>query len=103
MEYKRYYLFSNGTEFMTWQEINCCQCAKAVFYDDIKDKYPKYRCAIQRDIEEACITDGMGSKRVHAAVRAAQCPFLQKERKKHKKAKKNKDQLELFNSFHGTP
>ena len=45
-------LFSNGTDFMWWQDRNCCQCRKAVWYNEKMNKYPEYRCALQRDIEQ---------------------------------------------------
>lgn len=94
MAYKKYPLFSNGTEFMLWQGRNCEQCVKAVFYNEKKDFYPKYRCAIQRDIEEACIGDGTGRQRVWEATHAGFCPYLKTERTARKR-KSNDKSLEL--------
>lgn len=85
MKSDKYPLFSNGTEFMLWQSRNCEQCVKAVFYNERKDHYPKYRCAIQKHIEEAAITDGMGNKRDYDATHATTCPYKQTERKVYKK------------------
>ena len=88
------YLFSNGTEFMVWQSRNCEKCVKAVFYDEKKDKYPKYRCAVQKHIEEAAVTDGCGNKRDYEATNSYDCPYKQTERKA-KMVKKDRNQLEL--------
>lgn len=85
MEQKKYPLFSNGTEFMLWQARNCEQCVKAVFYNEKKDYYPKYRCAIQRHIEEACIGDGCGNKRDYEATHSCDCPHKCTERKRYKR------------------
>lgn len=92
MSKERYRLFSNGTEFMAWQERNCEKCVKAVFYDEKKDRYPNYRCAIQKHIEESAVTDGMGNKRDYDATRF-DCPYKQTERKR--KIKKDPNQLML--------
>ena len=93
---KKYPLFSNGTEFMMWQSRNCERCVKAVFYDEKKDKYPKYRCAIQEHIEEAAITDGCGNKRDYEATHSYVCPHIKTERTKRiRKVKKDKNQLML--------
>lgn len=92
------YLFSNGTEFIVWQSRNCEKCVKSVFYDEKKDKYPKYRYAIQKHIEEAAITDGRGNKRDYEATHSVICPYLQTRRnqpRKVKKVKKDKNQLML--------
>ena len=90
-------LFSNGTEFMMWTAHNCEQCVKAVFYNEKKDFYPKYRCAIQKHIDEACIGYGYGNKRDYEATHSFDCPHIQTERvKRVRKVKKDKKQLELF-------
>jgi hypothetical protein len=83
---KRYELFGNGTEFMWWQEHNCERCVKAVWYNEKTDTFPKYRCAIQKEIELAAATDGCGSQRAfHAVHTIGGCPMLQTERKKPQK------------------
>ncbi len=93
---KRYQLFSNGTEFMLWQSRNCDQCVKAVFVRPDTWKFPNYRCAVQKHIEEAAISDGTGNKRDYEATRY-DCPYKQAERKTYRKKKyeKNPNQLEL--------
>jgi len=92
MSKQRYYLFSNGTEFMLWQARNCDRCVKAVHVSPDTWQFPNYRCAIQKHIEEAAIRDGMGNKRDYEATRS-DCPYKQTERKK--RIKKNPKQLEL--------
>lgn len=42
--------FSNGTEFMIWDEENCCKCIKNSHIKKDLIGYTKIRCAIQRDI-----------------------------------------------------
>lgn len=99
MEQKKYHLFSNGTEFMLWQSRNCEHCVKAVFYNEKKDFYPKYRCAIQRDIEEAAITNGCGTKRVYNATHLRYCPSKITEQKAYtRKQKEDKAQLQLWSN-----
>lgn len=98
----KYPLFSNGTEFDFWTSRNCEKCAKGVFYNEKKDYFPKWRCAIQREIDEACITDGMGSKRVHDAVELARCPYFKDKQDRRDQVKKHRNihgQQEL--SFEG--
>lgn len=86
---ERYVLFSNGTEFDIWQSRNCEQCVKGVFYNEKKDTYPKYRCAVQKHIEEAFIGDGRGDKRTYDACRSSECPYKKTERKVYPRKKKD--------------
>lgn len=96
-ENKTYQLFSNGTEYMLWVERNCDRCVKAVFPNEKTDKIPKYRCAVQRNIDMALFADGCGDKRTHDAVRYSVCPYLQTERKTYKRKEKiDENQLNLF-------
>ena len=94
MSKERYYLFSNGTEFMQWQARNCDQCVKATFISPDTWRAPNYRCAIQKHIELAAISDGMGNKRDYEATRS-DCPYKQTERKKTIKEDPNQLKLEL--------
>ena len=75
---------------MDWYEHNCTQCVKAVFYNEKKQTQPKYKCAIQKHIDEACIGDGKGDKRTYDTCRSFDCPYKQTERKKYTKRKKDK-------------
>lgn len=86
----KYPLFSNGTEFDFWTSRNCEKCAKGVFYNEKKDYFPKWRCAIQREIDEACITDGMGSKRAYEATHDSRCPYW-KDKKQRVQDKKHRN------------
>lgn len=87
---ERYPLFSNGTEFMIWQSRNCEQCVKAVFYNEKTDTYPKYRCAVQRHIEEAYVSDGCGNKRDYDVCRSVECPYKKTERLRRVCTRKDK-------------
>lgn len=91
---QRFQLFSNGAEFMAWQFRNCEQCVKAMFYNEKKDYFPKYRCKIQEHIEMAAIGDGTGNKRDYEATRSYDCPHKRTERKK--KVKEYENQLNLY-------
>lgn len=95
MERKKYELFSNGTECMIWQCNNCERCIKAVFYNEKRGTFPKYRCTIQREIELASVTDGCGTQRAYEATQRSICPYLKTERKP-KKTAEDKNQLNLF-------
>lgn len=68
---KRFPLFSNGTEFMIWTWRNCDKCIKAVFYNEKKDIYPKYKCRVI-------------------------CPYIKTERQSKKPMKNNDNELTLF-------
>ena len=65
---------------MLWQARNCERCVKAVFFNEKKNIYPKYRCAVQAHIEEAAITDGCGNRRDYEATHATVCPYRKTER-----------------------
>lgn len=93
MSKERYRLFSNGTEFMAWQARNCDQCVKATHINPNTWRWPNYRCAVQKHIEEAAITDGCGNKRDYEATHSYDCPYKQTERKR--KIKKDPKQLML--------
>lgn len=68
--------FNNSTEFMIWQEQNCCQCKKAIWYNERLGRYPQYRCAVQRQVEEQVGGAEEVSQRTYAATQQANCPFL---------------------------
>ena len=89
MSKERYYLFSNGFEFMQWQARNCDRCIKAVHVSPDTWKLPKYRCAIQNHIELAAVTDGMGNKRDYEATHSHTCPHIQTERKNYESHEKD--------------
>ena len=92
--------FSNGTEFIFFEDYNCSKCVKASRYNENKDEYTKFRCKVQEEIIKAAISDGMVSNRVadithDFTLHGRNCKYLKTERKKY--VKQNKNQLELFN------
>lgn len=97
MKDKKYILFSNGTEFMMWESQNCKKCAKAVFYNEKKDRYPKHRCAIQKHIDEAAIGNGCGNKRDYEATHQPFCPHMVTERKRYARKKRDIDKSLTIN------
>lgn len=94
-ETKKYTLFANGTEFMIWQGNNCERCIKAVFYNEKRGTFPSYRCAIQREIELAAVTDGCGTQRAYDATQRNICPYRQTERKVNKQIDQQQLKIEL--------
>lgn len=44
-------IFAKDTDMMFWQQYNCTQCAKAVWYNARLGRCPKHNCALQRDME----------------------------------------------------
>lgn len=68
--------FSNGTEFMVWQDENCCQCKKAVWYNEKLDRYPQYRCAVQKQIEGQAVGIDEINQRTYNAAHQRRCPFF---------------------------
>lgn len=68
--------FSNGTEFMVWQDENCLQCKKAVWYNEKLDRYPQYRCAVQKQIEGQAVGIDEISQRTYEAAHQRRCPFF---------------------------
>ncbi len=87
--------FSNGTDFMRWQDRNCCRCVKAVFYNEKKDFYPHYRCTVQGQIEGQAAGIYEISMRTYEAAKKVDCPYIQTERKKYKKNIENQGELKL--------
>ena len=92
---EKYTPFSNGSEYMTWQCLNCERCVRAVWYNERTGKFPKYRCRVQEEIDMAAVTDGYVSERTYNAVRQSQrCPYIRTERKHYApKKKKYGDEL----------
>lgn len=69
--------FKNGSSLMMWQERNCCRCQKAVWYNAKLDRYPNYKCAVQRDIEhQAAGIMEINERSFHAAHETSTCPFF---------------------------
>lgn len=76
--------FSNGTEFIVWQDENCCQCKKAVWYNEKLDRYPQYRCAVQKQIEGQAVGIDEISQRTYDATHQRRCPFFKSKVEKTK-------------------
>lgn len=90
--------FSNGTEYMIWEENNCDRCVKSSHIKRGSDPdFPDYtpiKCAIQRDIFTRMVTDKTPiSKRTIDICRSGKCPFKQTQ---HKKYEKFKNEPKLF-------
>lgn len=68
--------FDSDKELMIWQDTNCLQCKKAVWYNQRLKKMPQYRCAIQRQIEAQASSKEDVTVRTYDATRTAVCPFL---------------------------
>ena len=98
--------FSNGTEFMLWNEHNCDKCVKASNYNEKlcrytnadKDNMPK--CSIQRDILLRMANDELIKQKTidiceNFTWKGVLCPYLQMERKKYTKKVNNQLSIEL--------
>lgn len=68
--------FENNTEMMAWQEINCKNCKKGIFYNDKLKKMPLYKCAIQRDIEAQATGTKNVSQYAFDSVQGKKCAML---------------------------
>lgn len=90
--------FSNGTEFMLWQDNNCCHCVKAVWYNVKRGTYPQYRCAVQRDIEMQAGGANEVTLRSYNATQNAKCPYLSTEREKCNRTPENGENGVLFDA-----
>lgn len=88
-------MFSDGTEMMNWQHKNCCHCVKMSTYNDKNEKYTKFRCSIDRDIQMQSAGFSEFSIRSYSVVQNKVCKYIQTQRKKYK-SRKIKCQTELF-------
>ncbi len=61
---------------MIWQDENCCRCKKAVWYNEKLDRYPQYRCAVQKQIEWQAVGIDEISQRTYDAAHQRRCPFF---------------------------
>lgn len=88
------YAFANGTELMMFLAENCEKCIKYSHFNGKKQEYTKYRCAIQRDIEEQMALDSPISARTlevcnDFTMHGKLCRFCKTERKTTKKQKQS--------------
>lgn len=83
--------FSNGTEYMFWEERNCDRCYKSSHIKAGSDPdYPQFTpitCAIQRDIFTRMGANEPISQRTIDACQKADCPYRKEKRKKYEKYK----------------
>ncbi len=98
--------FSNGTEFVLFEDVCCDHCIKAskpkgdgyTFSNADEHNMPN-RCSIQRDIitRMAC-NEPINQRTIDVCndftLKGIPCPYMKTERKKY--AKKIKNQLELL-------
>lgn len=60
-----------------WQQDNCMRCAKAVWYNTQLGRCPKYKCALQRDMEAQATGDmEINERSFNACHNAKTCPFI---------------------------
>lgn len=86
--------FSNGTEHMRFEEMNCDRCIKDSHLKKDEIHYTKVVCAIQRDIFTRMYSNEPISQRTIDICRSFHCPYLKTEWPKRKK--KSKQETSLF-------
>ena len=84
--------FSNGTEYMMFEDRNCNRCWKSSHLRKegdtrYEDEYTVIRCAIQRDIFTRMGSNEPISQRTIDICRSGVCPFRQDKRKRYEKDK----------------
>lgn len=68
--------FATDKDLMLWQEANCINCKKAVWYNQRLGKMPQYRCAIQKQIEAQAAGEAEINERTYKATRCKKCAFF---------------------------
>lgn len=76
------YLFSNGTDHLSWVSRNCERCWKMSRYNEKKDTYSQFRCSIDADIQAqaAGIVDQVKIKS-YKTVQLLDCPYREEKQK----------------------
>lgn len=70
-------IFANDIKMSYWQQDNCMRCAKAVWYNTQLGRCPKYKCALQRDMEAQAAGDmEINERSFNACHNAKTCPFI---------------------------
>ena len=85
--------FSNGTEYMMWEERNCDRCHKSSHLTKDQTGYTKIVCAIERDIINRMWSNEPIAQRTIDICNMTDCPYRKEKRSVRKKDEK---QLELF-------
>lgn len=62
--------FSNGSEAMSWKEVNCYQCVRR--YDEVASDW---RCELEKDIDRGGASDGMIAMETVASIGWASEPY----------------------------
>lgn len=88
--------FSNGTEHLRFEEMNCDKCIKNSHITDDGLGYTKVRCAIQRDIFTRMYCNEPIAKRTIDICRSGHCPYLKENWPKRRKTEKHKNEPKLF-------
>ena len=68
--------FATDKDLMLWQDTNCINCKKAVWYNQRLCKMPQYRCAIQKQIEAQAAGETEINERTYEATRCKKCTFF---------------------------
>ena len=73
-------IFANDIKMSYWQQDNCMRCAKAVWYNTQLGRCPKYKCALQRDMEAQATGDmEINERSFNACHNAKTCPFIKQK------------------------
>lgn len=76
--------FDDAVSLAIWQEGNCFKCKKAVFYNSRLGKMPKYKCALQRDIEaEAADGTSVTERTLQLVCKDKRCPLIHPTEEEH--------------------
>lgn len=84
--------FSNGTEYMLFEERCCNKCLKHSKYNEKTDEYTQIKCSIERDILERMYNNEPINQRTidicnDFILHGKLCPYMKTERKKVDKTK----------------
>ena len=91
--------FSNGTEYMAWDEWNCERCIKNSRLKKDQMSYTKIRCSIQRDIfTRMCGNEPIKQKTIDICE-MRDCPYREESWPKRKRKKKDIQTESLFENF----
>lgn len=83
-------IFANDIKMSYWQQDNCMRCAKAVWYNTQLGRCPKYKCALQRDMEAQAAGDmEINERSFNACHNAKICPFIKPRNRKPRRAMKS--------------
>ena len=77
--------FATDKDLMIWQEKNCLQCSKAVWYNAKLGRCPKYRCAVQKQIEAQAAGGLEINERTYIITRDKQCSLFRSKNDKEAK------------------